>query len=377
MRVVSHFVFKSAVGLILAGLAVPALALADKIVVGQSVELSGQATGKEGMLGAQLFFNWINTSQGGVNGRKIELITYDDQRDPQKTKDNTLKLIKDDHAVALLGYRSTPTVQAVLPLLEKNKIPLVAPFSGSQSLYKPMHPYVFNLRASYQDEAAKMVESVALMQIKNIAILYQDDAFGKDGLAGFEKHLGARQIKASAIAKYDRKDLNVDAAVTTIMAANPAAILMACTPSACADFIKKVKTAGRLPQFMMLSNVNSEEFFSSLGKLGRGVGVIQVMPAPRNIGVPVVREFQHALKASSNPPPVTSAVLEGFIAAKLLAEGIRRSGANLSPQKLVSALESMNDFDLGGITLQYGSSQHNGSNFVEMSIVDQNGKMMR
>lgn len=356
---------------------VSAAALADKIVVGQSVELSGQATGKEGMLGAQLFFNWINTSQGGVNGRKIELITYDDQRDPQKTKDNTLKLIRDDHAVALLGYRSTPTVQAVLPLLEKNKIPLVAPFSGSQSLYKPMHPYVFNLRASYQEEAAKIVESVALMQIKNIAILYQDDAFGKDGLAGFEQHLGARNLKAAVIAKYDRKDLNVDAAVATILAANPAAVLMACTPSACADFIKKVKNAGRLPQFMMLSNVNSEEFFTSLGKLGRGVGVIQVMPAPRNIGVPVVREFQHALKAASNPPPVTSAVLEGFIAAKLLAEGIRRSGANLSPQRLVSALESMNDYDLGGITLQYGSTQHNGSNFVELSIIDQNGKMMR
>jgi branched-chain amino acid transport system substrate-binding protein len=375
MRAVSKMVFSSAVGLLLTSVVLPAFA--EKIVVGQSVELSGQATGKEGMQGAQLFFNWINSNQGGVNGRKIELITYDDQRDPQKTKENTLKLIKEDRAVALLGYRSTPTVQAVLPLLEKNKIPLVAPFSGSQSLYKPMHPYVFNLRASYQDEAAKMVESLALMQIKNIAILYQDDAFGKDGLAGFEMHLAARKLNASVIAKYDRKDLNVDAAVASIMAANPAAVLMACTPSACADFIKKVKTAGRLPQFMMLSNVNSEEFFTSLGKHGRGVGVVQVMPAPRNIGVPVVREFQHALKVASNPPPVTSAVLEGFIAAKLLTEGLRRSGANLSSQRLVTALETMSDFDLGGITLQYGSGQHMGSNFVEMSIVDQNGKMMR
>jgi len=214
-----------------------------------------------------------------------------------------------------------------------------------------MHPYVFNLRASYRDEAAKIVESLALMQIKNIAILYQDDAFGKDGLAGFEQHLAAQHIKPVVIAKYDRKDLNVDAAVAAMMAANPSAILMACTPNACADFIKKLKTAGRLPQFMMLSNVNSDEFFNSLGKFGRGVGVIQVMPAPRNIGIPVVREFQHALKSASNPPPVTSGVLEGFMAAKLLSEGLRRSGANPSPQKIVTALETMNDFDLGGMTL--------------------------
>jgi ABC-type branched-subunit amino acid transport system substrate-binding protein len=348
----------------------------NKIVIGQSVELSGQATGKENMLGAQLYFNWLN-AQGGILGQQIEFISYDDQRDPLKTKENTLKLINEHHALALFGYRSTPTVEAILPLLEKNKIPLVAPFSGAQSLYKPTHPYVFNLRASYQEEAAKMVESLATLQIKKVAILHQDDTFGKDGLAGFEKNLTAKQLKPVTIAEYKRKDLNVDAAVASIAAVNPQAVLMACTPNACADFIKKMRASGHAPQFLMLSNVNSEEFFTSLGKDGRGIGVMQVTPSPNNIGVTVVREFQRALKTASHPPLATDAVEEGFIAAKLLAEGLRRAGANPNAQKLVAALEAMHDVDLGGVFVNYSARNHDGSHFVELSIVGQNGKLIR
>lgn len=348
----------------------------NKIVIGQSVELSGQATGRENMLGAQLYFNRIN-AQGGIYGRQIELISYDDQRDPLKTKENTLKLINENHALALFGYRSTPTVEAILPLLEQNKIPLIAPFSGAQSLYKPLHPYVFNLRASYQEEAAKMVESLATLQIKKVAILHQDDTFGKDGLAGFEKNLAARQLKPVVIAAYSRKDLNVAAAVADIAAANPQAVLMACTPTACADFIKKMRASGHAPQFMMLSNVNSEEFFSSLGKDGRGIGVMQVTPSPNNVGVTVVHEFQRALKAANHPPPATDAVEEGFIAAKLLTEGLRRAGANPSAEKLVTALEAMRDVDLGGLRVNYSAVNHDGSHFVELSIVGQNGRLIR
>ena len=348
----------------------------DKLVVGQSVELSGQATGSENRQGALAYFGWLN-SQGGVHGRQIELKSYDDKRDPTLTRKNTEKLLQEDHAIALFGYRSTPTVEAALPLLLQSKVALVAPFSGAQSLHRPFNPYLFHLRASYQQEAAKMVESLATLQVRKVAVLYQDDSFGKDGLAGFERSLQARQLQPLAIAKYDRKDLNVSAAVAAIAAVNPQAVLMACTPSACADFIKQMRQKGAPPQFLMLSNVNSDEFFKSLGEEGRGIGVMQVMPYPRDVGATVVREFQRVLKAMPSPPPASYAVLEGFVAAKLLAEGLRRAGPNPSRQKLVAALEAMHDTDLGGVTVNYSATSHDGSRFVELVVVGKNGLILR
>ena len=328
------------------------------------------------MQGALAYFGWLN-AQGGVHGRQIELKTYDDQRDVTKTRQNTEKLLNQDHAIALFGYRSTPTVEAALPLAQKAKVALVAPFSGAQSLRKPFNPYVFHLRASYQDEAAKMVESLATLQIKKVAVLYQDDSFGRDGLAGFERSLDARKLKTLLVAKYDRKDLKVDRAVEAIAATNPQAVLMACTPSACVDFIKQMHKRGLQPQFILLSNVNSDEFFKSLGKDGRGVGVMQVMPFPRDVGASVTREFQKVLKGMANPPPASYATLEGFVAAKLLAEGLRRTGPNPTRQKLISALEAMREVDLGGVTVAYSPTDHEGSSFVELIVVGKNGVFWR
>lgn len=218
-----------------------------------------------------------------------------------------------------------------------------------------------------------MVESLATLQIKKVAILYQDDSFGKDGLAGFEHSLLARQLKPIALARYDRKDLKMEPAVQAIAAVKPQAVLMACTPSACADFIKQMHMAGVQPQFLMLSNVNSDEFFKALGADGRGIGVMQVMPFPRDVGAGVVREFQRVLKGMANPPPQSYASLEGFVAAKLLAEGLRRAGPNPSRQKLLAALEAMREVDLGGVTVNYSPGNHDGSRFVELVVVGKNG----
>ncbi|MFT5590208.1 MAG: branched-chain amino acid transport system substrate-binding protein [Bradyrhizobium sp.] len=348
----------------------------EKIVIGQSIELSGQATGKENMQGAQAYFAWVN-SQGGVHGRQLELKTYDDQRDPKKTRFNTGKLLRDDQAIALFGYRSTPTVEAALPLLQEYKVAMVAPFSGAASLHSPFNPFLFHLRASYEQEAVKMVESLKILQITKVAILYQEDNFGRDGLAGFERSLASLNIKAIVAAKYDRKDLNVGPAVDEIAAVNPQAVLMACTPSACADFIKQMRKKNVQTQFMMLSNVNSDDFFKSLGEDGRGIGVMQVMPFPRDIGAAVVRDFQKVLKTMANPPPASYATLEGFVAAKLITDALRRTGPHPTRHKLLAALESMHEADLGGVSVNYSSSNHEGSHFVELVVVGKNGVIWR
>jgi branched-chain amino acid transport system substrate-binding protein len=348
----------------------------DKIVIGQSVELSGEAIAKENMEGAQAYFRMVN-AQGGVHGRQIELKTYDDKRKPELTKQNTEKLLKEDNAFALFGYRSTPTVEAVLPLLLEEKVPMIAPVSGAQSLHAPFNPYLFHLRASYQDETKKMVESLGVLAITKVAILYQDDTFGRDGLAGFEKNLADKKIKPLVVANYDRKDLKIDAAVASITAAKPQAVLMACTPSVCSDFVKRIHKNGLNPRFLMLSNVSSDSFFKSLGEDGRGVGVMQVMPYPRDLSATVVREFQRALKDMPNPPPLSYSSLEGFVGAKLLVEGLRRAGPKLTRQKLIDALESMRNVDLGGVTVSYSPRNHDGSRFVEMIVVGKDGSIQR
>ncbi|MFJ2990630.1 ABC transporter substrate-binding protein [Collimonas sp. NPDC087041] len=347
----------------------------EKIVIGQSVELSGEATGKENMEGAQAYFGWVN-AQGGVYGRKIELKTYDDKRKPETTRLNTEKLLKEDNALALFGYRSTPTVEAALPLLLSDKVPMIAPFSGGQSLHSPFNPYLFNLRASYQDETAKMIELFGSLGIRKVAILFQDDSFGRDGLAGFERNLAAHKLKAVVTASYDRKDLQITKAVGDIVAANPQAVLMACTPSVCADFVKQVHLKGFHPAFMMLSNVSSETFFESLGDDGRGVSVMQVVPYPKDFSAGAAREFQGLLKGMANPPPPSYAAFEGFLAAKLLTEGLRRAGPNPTRQKLMAAMETMRDFDLGGVRVSYTPTNHDGSKFVEMIMIGKRGAIL-
>jgi ABC-type branched-subunit amino acid transport system substrate-binding protein len=349
---------------------------AEKLVVGQSVELSGEAIGKENMLGAQAYFSWLN-AQGGIHGREVELRSYDDQRDPKKTLDNTERLLQQEHAIALFGYRSTPTVEAVLPLLQKEHVALVAPFSGAAALHRPFNPYVFHLRASYWDEAGKMVESLSMLQIRKVAILHQDDAFGEDGLEGFQRSLTARNMHAAVVAKYSRKTLDVGPAADAIAAANPGAVLMACTPSACADFVKRMHKKGLRPQFIMLSNVSSEHFFKSLGEDGRGIGVMQVMPYPHDVGASVTREFQRVLKTMGHPPPMSYAALEGFVAAKLLAEGLKRAGPHPSRQSLIDAMASMHDVDLGGVVVNYGPDDRDGSHFVELTVVGKGGVFWR
>lgn len=355
----------------------PGFAMAEgKIVIGQSVELSGQATGKENREGAQLHFDMLNR-QGGIDGKTIEFISYDDKRDPELTKANTLRLINEDRAIALFGYRSTPTIEAIFPLLEKYAIPLIAPFSGAQSLHHPLQAQVFNLRASYKDEASRMVASLTDLKISKVAILHQDDSFGKDGLNDFVSNLAKQNMRATVIAKYDRKEMKVDNAVAAIAATAPQAVLMACTPAACADFIRQMQKLGQRPQFLMLSNVNSDDFFKSLGSEGRGIGVMQVMPYPRDISIPVVKELQKALKTSKNPPPLSYAVLEGYVAAKLTTEALRRAGHNPDAKKLLQALESMRNVDLGGVQVSYDPKDHDGSHFVELVIVGKNGVILR
>ncbi|HVK55182.1 MAG TPA: ABC transporter substrate-binding protein, partial [Burkholderiales bacterium] len=322
----------------------------DKILIGQSGEFSGEGTAKENTLGARTYFDYVNR-RGGVHGKKIELLSLDDERNKDKTVINTKKLITEDKVLALFGYRSTPTVEAVVPLTKEFQVPLIAPFTGATSLREPVNPWMFHVRASYRREGAKIIELLTSIGLKKIAILHQTDSFGKDGLAGYQQALKEKNITPIVVASYDRKTLILDDAVKAVISAQPQAVVMACTPSACAKFVQRIRAAGQFPQFMTLSNTNSDEFIKDLGGDCRGVGISQVMPYPWNTGTSVVKEFQQVLKDSKEKVPLSYATLEGFVAAKLLTEGLRRTGPNPTRTKLMNALEGLRNYDLGGVTV--------------------------
>ena len=346
----------------------PLAARAADILIGQSAELSGEASAKDNIAGAEAYFRLVN-ARGGVNGNKIRLISLDDKRDPKLAVENTRILIDEQHVIALFAYRSTPTVQAVIPLVQERKIPLVAPITGAAVLHGPNSDYVYNLRAGYTDEAAKIVQQIGTMGITRVAVFYQEDAFGRELLAGFESAIKANQMTEVASASFKRQDMLVDAAVAKIAAASAQAVLMACAPKGCSLFIKAMRARGLHPQFISVSNVNTQEFFTELAGECRGVAISQVMPHPANAGVPVVTEFQNARKGMEPAPPLNYAAMEGFIAAKLLVEGLKKAGPNPTSAKLVAAFDTFKELDLGGLTISYTRQDRVGSRFVELTVL--------
>ncbi|HSN19135.1 MAG TPA: ABC transporter substrate-binding protein [Usitatibacter sp.] len=347
-----------------------------QVVLGQSAAFTGPSAqlGKDMRDGAMLYFDQVN-ARGGVFGRRIELKSLDDGYEPARAAANTKKLIEDEKVFALFGYVGTPTSQAVLPIFTGAKVPYVAPFTGAEFLRHPTNPYVFNIRASYFDETEAIVRHLTAMSIDNIAIFYQNDAYGQAGLNGVERALKKRNMSLSVRGTVERNTLNVAKAVADITKANPQSVIMIGSYKACAEFIREMKKQGQNPTFWNVSFVGSKALAEELGPEGRGVEISQVMPFPWDISVPVVREYRKLLDAKKMEPGFGT--LEGFIAAKVMVEGLRRAGKKLDRQDFLRAMESMNDFDAGGFKVSYGPQNHSGSNFVDLTIISRNQTFVR
>ena len=348
----------------------------SEIVLGQSAALSGPAAqlGKDMRDGAMLYFEHVNAS-GGVHGRKIVLKTLDDGYEGTRAADNTRKLINDDRVFALFGYVGTPTSAASMPIFTAAKVPFVGPFTGAESLRNPVNPYVFNVRASYFDETEAIVQHLSAMGIDRIAIFYQDDAYGQAGLAGVERALKKRNLALVARATVERNSAMVQKAVDTIAKADPQAVIMISAYTSCAAFIKQMKGAHENPTFWNVSFVGSKALAEELGPEGRGVEISQVMPFPWDNAIPVVREYRHAADAAKIEPGFGT--LEGYIAAKVMVEGLRRTGRKLDRESFVKAMESMTDYDAGGFKVSYGPGNRSGSKFVDLTIISKDEKFVR
>jgi branched-chain amino acid transport system substrate-binding protein len=365
---------------ILAGIAIAASIAAqaqDTIVLGQSVALTGpaQQLGLDMQAGAKIYFDSVN-AKGGVNGRRIVLKTLDDGYEPERAAANTKKLINDEKVFALFGYVGTPTAAASMPIFTEARVPFVGPFTGAELLRAPPNRNIFHVRASYWDETEAIVQHLTAMSITRIAVFYQNDAYGKAGLTGVERALKKRNMEIAALGTVERNTVDVSKAVAEIAKADPQAIVMISAYKSVAAFIRDMKKAGKTPSFWNVSFVGSKALAGELKEEGRGVQISQVVPFPWDASIPVVKEYQKLLAdAKAGEPGFGS--LEGFIAAKVMVEGLRRAGKNLTRESFTKAMESMDPYDVGGFKVAYGVDNHNGSKYVDLTIISKDGKFVR
>lgn len=348
-----------------------------QILIGQTVGLTGPvaATVKEAVDGAKLYIDSVN-AKGGIRGEKIELVTLDDKFDPKIAAANANTLINEKNVVALFLNRGTPHTEAIMPLLEKHGVALVAPSTGAMLLHSPVNRYVFNVRSSYQREAAKAVAHLHTLGIDRIAVVHVDDSFGTDALEGANKGFAKANLKPVAVVKADRNKPDYPAIVPALAKATPQAILWFGSGTAVADGIKALRAAGSAAQVVTLSNNASAGFIKALGDASRGVIVTQVFPYEKSFSYGIVKEALELAKAKGLNE-ISPAILEGYAAAKVLIEALRRASPNPTRQKLLAALESLQKFDLGGLEISYSPDDHTGLDFADLSIIGNDGKFKR
>lgn len=343
----------------------------DALLLGQSAPFSGPSAqlGQEYREGAEAWFAEVNR-RGGIHGRPVRLVSRDDRYEPELTLRNTQQLLEQDRVLALFGYVGTPTSKVVLPLVERERIPFVAPLTGAQVLRQPLRPTVFNLRASYQAEIDRIVNDLVRDARHRIAVLYQDDAFGEDGLAATHQALRRHGLRPVATASVERNSTQVGAAAASIQAANPNAVVIITAYPSSAAFSREMRRRGGTAQLMNVSFVGTRGLQEALpGGHASGIGIAQVVPFPWNRRVPVVATYQRLMQRQSSQAQLSFTSLEGFLAAQLMTEGLRRAGPNPSREQLVQGLESIEALDLGGYTLTLGRGKRQASNFTDLTFL--------
>jgi branched-chain amino acid transport system substrate-binding protein len=353
-----------------------ALAQTGPIVIGQTADFSGpqSALVKDTTAAAIAYFNKIN-AEGGIRGRKIELKSLDDGYDITRTVNNARMLAQDKSVVALMLSRGTSNAEALLPVLTELKIPLLGPVGGSRILHSPPNRYMFNLRPAYQTEVAKAIGQLAAQGITQLAVVYTDDAFGKDALVGFDQAMAERKLKPVARASIPRGSIDVAAAVEQLIQAKPQATVGLCIAKGCVALVSAMRAKGISSQFVSLSNTSSEGYIKDLGANSRGVIVTQVFPYPQSGVSAVAKELRDLAQKANFAASYTT--MEGMIAAKVMVEALRRAGDNPTSEKIAIALESLRNYDMGGYAVNFGADDRTGSEFVDLSMISREGQFIR
>ncbi len=361
----------------LVGLA--SIALADgklapaPIVLGQSCALTGPSKnlGLELRGGLLAAFAKVNDENGGINGRELILISKDDGYEPDRAVRNTRDLIVTDKVFMLIGEVGTPTSKAVIPLIDTHRIPFFAPFTGAEFLRDPFRKYIINVRASYYQEMEKLAAYlIEKKKIRRIACFYQNDSYGLTGLAGIEIALKKRGMELVSRGTYERNTVAVMGGLRDIYHGEPEAVVMVGTYSATAEFIKLSKNKiDRDVVLCSISFVGTESLRQTLGGYGKGVIVSQVTPLPNNSAIALVREYREAMEKYQHDVPLGLTSLEGYIAGKLFCRIAETVPGVLTREKFIATMEQMGRYDLGGLVLQFGPADHQGSEKIHLTRI--------
>jgi branched-chain amino acid transport system substrate-binding protein len=347
----------------------------DRILFGQVAALEGRssALGQGMRLGILAAFAEIN-AKGGVHGRKLELISRDDGYDPDRSVAQTIKLIEEDQVFALIGAVGTPTTTATVPIAAAKNVPFIGPFTGAAFLRAPDLHNVVNIRASYAAEAEAWIKHLTEdLHVRSIAIFYQDDSFGRDGLAGVKLALEKRSMELTAEGTFERNTKAVGSALRTLKRAEPEAVVMVGTYGPCAEFIKLAHKSGFNPIFVNISFVGANALAQELGPEGQGVIISQVVPFPWDSSVKVVADYQAAEKALDPNLKPEFVSLEGYLSGRLVASVLEETGPNPTRADMLRVINDVGRFDISGTIMTFGPKMHDAPAKVFLTVIQPDG----
>jgi branched-chain amino acid transport system substrate-binding protein len=356
----------------------PALEAAGQgkpLLIGQSAALTGSQAefGKDIRDGALAAFERVNQA-GGVHGRPIELLTLDDAGNEAKAKENSTVLIDELKVLSLFGYISRPSSVAGAKIASEAKVPFIGPFSGTPALYRHDR-YVFTIRASYDDELAGMVNQLVLTGYKRIGFAYLNDA-RQVNVPLVEKLLAAHGLKPAVLVGLDRTSGEAAEQAKALAGANPDVLLVLANNLPLTGFTREARKLGNTTPFWIVSFVDSKLMVKDLGSLAQGLVFAQIVPLPTKRSMRIVKDYQRDYAARFPNAQLSFTSLEGYIAARTLVEGLRRAGPNPTREGLVRALETIKEFDLGDYYINFSAESHNGSRFVDLTIINKDGRFL-
>jgi ABC-type branched-subunit amino acid transport system substrate-binding protein len=349
----------------------------NEILIGHDVDLSGSIAVrmKTFIQAADAYFEHVNQA-GGVNGRKIRIVRVDSANKPERTKENVRTLVEEKGVFALWGMSGTGNVAAALPYLTERGVPLISSTSGADPFYQKAHAVLINVKAGYGDEIRRMVAHLKETQVERIGLIYLDNGFGREVRKTALEAAKANQMEVVAEAAHKEDMSDVAEAVQKVAKAAPSAVLMLTLAGPAPKVIDAYLKTGVATQMFALSIVASDSLYKALGERARGVIVTQIVPFPWDRNIPLVREYQDTLRAKG-VTDYSPTGMEGFLCAKALVLGLQGAGRKPTREGLIQAYENMRAVDIGGVKLAYSPTDHNGSDYVEITMISKEGKLVR
>jgi branched-chain amino acid transport system substrate-binding protein len=345
----------------------------DKWLIGQSAPLTGGNAqfGKDIRDGALAYFAMLN-AKGGVHGRPIELVTLDDRNDRKQAGANAKTLLQNQNILALFGFASATLSLDALPQAEAREVAFFAPFSGANPV-RVKNPVLFTVRASYGEEMEKILDFWVSLGLKRVSVVHYEDEVGKQNFEVVAQYLKKINLTPQAV-PLKRNTTVGKAEAGLLMAQTPEFVISTVLSGAAAQMQKELMQVGRIVPTSSLSFVGADQFIKAAGTDGAGVSITQVVPNPTS-SIPVVRECAKALEAAGSTAPMNSTQLEACMAAKVLAEGIRRAKKPVNNDSVLDALTHLGRYDLGGHTITFSAGAQHGSKFVDLAMVTRDGRL--